>query len=613
MVACAWLQTHILNHHDTASCRCDLAKSHRPVRNVEEPFEGFFFSFRVLCSLNFANKLSRSESANSKMTEEATKPSTTGRSTKTSNIHSILSDNSTNTFLAASPERHHHRALKIGEATLPSWSTPDLGNTVVPTKRISDQERLRLRHSGFFSAYSESAHSPEIDIQQDYLKRRKLSVVPHSYPSNTTFFSEDHRDEPLSLITEDEAPIRPCPVREYPRRLSIASVLTADSGSLPSVVSPATTTSWGAGLASSASSTTTVNPPQWPFMSELYQPVSRRSPIPNPTSASASVGSHSRKDQRAFEDTDFKTWEFDLEPPTHQRKAPLLRKDPRRGNLGTISTTDDSIMASVGNFENTSKTRKSHPLGEDEMGDMRDIQAGLSGENMHIGPQHSLEAYNDVVSDLQHKLSTKTLALEALQKEHDRLLGAYSRQQTRSAAIQKKCSVADAEIVSLSAERDRLQEAFDQSESQVQELTEQRDSINRRLVARVREYSNIIQLASQMESLSVLERKRWKERDTLLRSQIGERDKVIEDMKQRLTVSMKTDTAGESSRSPISDTDPDEITMLRKENRILKERAEELETSVGEAKQEVQRMEEIGRMLLHRNREDSDISVHLPS
>ncbi|KAK6520669.1 hypothetical protein TWF506_000918 [Arthrobotrys conoides] len=531
------------------------------------------------------------------MTEEATKPSTTGRnSTKTSNIHSILSDNSTNTFLAASSE-HHHRALKIGEAGVPSWSTPDLGNTVVPTKRISDQERLRLRHAGFWPAYSEPVHSPDKDIHQEYLKRRKLSAAPLSFPSNNICFSEDHRDEPLSLITEDDTPIRSFPVREYPRRLSIASVLTADSGSLPSVVSPATTTSW-AGLASSASSATTVNPPQWPFMSELYQPISRRSPIPNTASASTSVGSHSRRDQQAFEDTDIKAWELDFEASTTQRKTPLPRKVPRRRHFDATTATDDSVMAPVGNFEHISRTGKLHPLGENEMEDMRERQAGLSGEDMQIGPQHSLEAYNDVVSDLQHKLSTKTLALETLQKEHDRLLGAYSRQQTRSAAIQKKCSVADTEIVSLSAERDRLQEALDQSELQVQELTEQRDSINKRLVARVREYSNIVQLASQMESLSFVERKRWKDRDALLRSKIEERDQAIEDMQQRLAVAMATDEVGGPSRSPRSDTDPDEIIMLRKENRLLKERAEELEASVGEAKQEVQRMKEIGRMLV---------------
>ncbi|KAK6537013.1 hypothetical protein TWF281_001217 [Arthrobotrys megalospora] len=545
------------------------------------------------------------------MTEEATKPSTASRSTKTSNIHSVLSDNSTNTFLAASSE-HHHNALNVGEAGLSTWPTADLGNTVVPTKRISDQERLRLRHAGFLSSYSESAHSPEKDIHQDHLKRRKLSLVPHSFPSNTICSSEDHREEPLSLITEDDTPIRSFPVREYPRRLSIASVLTADSGSLPSVVSPATTTSW-AGLASSASSATTINPPQWHFVSELYQPISRRSPIPNVASASTAVGSHSRKDQQPFEDADFKAWELDLEASPHQRKTPLLRKPPRRGYSIAATIGDGPTMAPVGSFEHIGKTGKARPLGEDGMEGIGENLGDAPGENMQLGPQHSLEAYNDVVADLQHKLSTKTLALETLQKEHDRLLGAYSRQQTRSATIQKKCSVADAEIASLSAERDRLQDALDQSESQVQELTEQRDSINRRLVARVKEYSSIVQLASQMENLSTVERKRWKDRDALLRSKIEERDKMIENMQQQLTLAVTADEARGSSRFPGSDTDIDEVIVLRKENRILKERTEELEASVGEAKQEVQRMEEIGRMLLHRNREDSDPSVHLPS
>ncbi|KAK6351602.1 hypothetical protein TWF718_004759 [Orbilia javanica] len=518
------------------------------------------------------------------MTEEATKPSTKGRSTKTSSIHSVLSDNSTNTFLAASSE--HHRALKIGEAAAPSWSTPDLGNTAVPAKRISDQERLRLRHAGFFPVYSESVHSSEKDIHPEYLKRRKLSVAPHGSPSDTICFPEDHRDEPLGLITEDDTPI--------------------------SVASPATTTSWG-GLASSASSTTTVNPPQWPFMSELYQSTSRRSPVPNIASTGGSVGSHSRRDQQTFEDTDFKAWEFDLEAPTNQRKISFSRKVPRRSHLDITTATNKPVMAPVSNFEQVGRTGKLHQLEEDTMGETREMQTDSPRGGIQIGSQHSLEVYNDVVSDLQHKLSTKTLALETLQKEHDRLLGAYSRQQTRSAAIQKKCSVADAEIVSLSAERDRLQEALDQSESQVQELTEQRDSINKRLVARVREYSSIVQLASQMESLSVAERKKWKDRDTLLRSKIEERDQVIKDMQQRLTVTVTSEGAGKSSQSPRSDMDPDEIIMLRKENRLLKERTEELEASVGEAKQEVQRMEEIGRMLLHRNREDPDLSVHLPS
>ncbi|KAF3903782.1 hypothetical protein ABW20_dc0109243 [Dactylellina cionopaga] len=522
------------------------------------------------------------------MTEDATK-SSTGRRNKTS-IHSILSDNSSNTF----PSQHHPRRSKIGEAESEAGATVDLANPSVPTRRISEQERLRLRHTNFLPVYSESALGLEGDIQ-DHLKRRKLSLVPQSFSSGNT---EDQRGESLSLSAEDDTTLRSFPVREYPRRLSIASVLTADSSSLPSVISPATTTSW-AGLASSASSTTTTNPPQWPFMSELYQPLSRRSPIPSVASASTAVGSHSRKGQQLTDDPDFKTWELDIETGSDRMKTPLLRKAPRRSNSDiTPFREDPSIaMAQPGGYSE----------GFAPGPGLEDIQTRHPEETIKpVTQQHSLEVYNDLVADLQHKLSTKTLALETLQKEHDRLLGAYSRQQTRSAAIQKKCAVADSEIVSLSAERDRLQEALEQSETQVQELTEQRDSINKRLVARVREYSNILQLASQMENLTTMEHKRWKERDALLRSRILERDQVIEDMQQRLALAESAEEARRSGLVPESNTDTDQVAALRRENQLLKHRVGELESSVQETRQEVERMEGIGRMLFHRSREGSD-------
>ncbi|EPS43874.1 hypothetical protein H072_2109 [Dactylellina haptotyla CBS 200.50] len=532
------------------------------------------------------------------MTEETTK-SSTGRRNKSS-IRSILSDNSSNTFYS-----HHPLAPNFGEAESTAAASGDSSNPSIPARRISEQERLRLRHTSFQPVYSESSQSWDKDIQ-DHLKRRKLSLIPQSFLTSGGG-AEDPRDEPLSLNTEDDTTLRSFPVREYPRRLSIASVLTADSSSLPSVISPATTTSW-AGLASSASSTTTANPPQWPFMSELYQPLSRRSPIPSIASASTAVGSHSRKDQQGYEDSDFRTWEFDIETAPGRMKTPYLRNIPRRSHSDIAPFRDPTLaMAHTGGFAEGIPSVGSVEPGYQMEEELRDLPTRPPEDIMKLGEsqQHTLEAYTDVVADLQHKLSTKTLALEALQKEHDRLLGAYSRQQTRSAAIQKKCTVADAEIVSLSAERDRLQEAFEQSETQVQELTEQRDSINKKFVARVKEYSSIVQLASQMENLSMAELKKWKDRDTMMRSMVSERDKLIEEMHQRLALA---ESVEEARMIPELEGDANQTVLLRRENQLLKQRVEELETSVYESKQEVERMEGIGRMLLHRNREGSDPS-----
>ncbi|KAF3910104.1 hypothetical protein AA313_de0203457 [Arthrobotrys entomopaga] len=542
------------------------------------------------------------------MTEEATRPST-GRRNKAS-IHSILSDNRSNTLLSFSPP-NALASHKIGESESSTAGAPaaELSNLGISARHISEQERLRLRHTGFLPAYSESAPGTERDIQDQLnLKRRKLSLIPQPFHSNSGS-TEDPKDESLSLSTEDDTPLRSFPVREYPRRLSIASVFTADSSSLPSVISPATTTSW-AGFASSASSTTTTNPPQWSFVNDLYQPISRPSPIPSIASASNAVGSHSRKDQNGVEDTDLKTWDFDIDTASGRMKTPVLRNTPRSSTSDiTPFRSPSGIMAQTAGFDGgaapPSETGTSYQMDED----LGNLQPGPTEDPMALtASQRSLEVYNEVVTDLQHKLSTKTLALETLQKEHDRLLGAYSRQQTRSAAIQKKCTVADAEIVSLSAERDRLQDALEQSEAQVQELTDQRDIINKRLVARVKEYSNIVQLASQMESLSVLELKRWKDRDAVLRSRISERDTIIEEMQQRLALAESAEEARRSGLVSGSDDDSDRIVAIRRENQLLMQRVEELETSVNQSKQEVERMEEIGRMLLHRNREGSDPS-----
>ncbi|KAJ6260901.1 hypothetical protein Dda_3562 [Drechslerella dactyloides] len=544
------------------------------------------------------------------MTDEATKPPAT-RSRKTS-IHAILSDGAGNTFAA-----QHPHLLKIGEPaadrTTSSPFQPAAVESSIPgllARRIPDHERQRQRRASFLPAQSELPPGPERDIQ-DSSKRRKLSLFPQSPFScvSTELEHQAQRDDPFSLSVGDDAPLRTFPVREYPRRLSIASVLTADSSSLPSVVSPATTTSW-AGLASASSSTTTTNPPQWPLLSELYHPLSRRSPIPSVASASIALGTHSRKDQSFSDDTDLRIWELDFEAASSRIKTPLLRKVPRH-SLPRVdpSRTDQSVtMADPVEGLPEAVLHPGGPLAHrTDDSELQDPTASLPTEDIKPGTQsHSLQAYNDLVTDLQHKLSTKTLALETLQKEHERLLGAYSRQQTRSAAIQKKCTVADAEIVSLSAERDRLQEALEQSETQVQDLTEQRDSINRRLVSRVREYSGIIQLASQMERLSMVELNKWKERESVLRSRIIERDQVIEDIRQRLAFSESSEEARRSSSSPGGDADANEVAVLRRENQVLKERVQELETTVHESKQEVSRMEEIGRMLLHRSREGSD-------
>ncbi|KAF2224983.1 hypothetical protein BDZ85DRAFT_280186 [Elsinoe ampelina] len=72
-------------------------------------------------------------------------------------------------------------------------------------------------------------------------------------------------------------------------------------------------------------------------------------------------------------------------------------------------------------------------------------------------------------SDLHRQLNQRTAALHALQSEHAALLSKFTRERTRIAAIEKKASVAEREINSLTNTNEDLQEHIKSLESSVEE------------------------------------------------------------------------------------------------------------------------------------------------
>ncbi|KAI9724842.1 MAG: hypothetical protein M1812_000118 [Candelaria pacifica] len=111
--------------------------------------------------------------------------------------------------------------------------------------------------------------------------------------------------------------------------------------------------------------------------------------------------------------------------------------------------------------------------------------------------------------DLQHQVSTKTLALQTLQREHDNLLSAFSRSQTRCATLDKKFQVSDAEINNLTEDRLRLQGSVEGLESQVEDLIKSRDEARKQSVANGGQYMKILAMASKLEAQEAADRKRW--------------------------------------------------------------------------------------------------------
>ncbi|KAI9839149.1 MAG: hypothetical protein M1819_003142 [Sarea resinae] len=131
--------------------------------------------------------------------------------------------------------------------------------------------------------------------------------------------------------------------------------------------------------------------------------------------------------------------------------------------------------------------------------------------------------------DLQHQVSTKTLALQTLQREHDNLLSAFSRSQTRCSTLEKKFQVSDAEINSLTEERIKLQGLVEGLESQVESLVRSRDEARKQSVANGGQYMKIMGMASKLEAQGAADRKKWKDKEDEWRK---ERDELKDSVKR---------------------------------------------------------------------------------
>lgn len=118
-------------------------------------------------------------------------------------------------------------------------------------------------------------------------------------------------------------------------------------------------------------------------------------------------------------------------------------------------------------------------------------------------------AFQAHTAALQHEVSVQKIALSSLQGEHDKLLAALSRSQIRASALEKKHSVSDNEIITLTEEKLRLQTQVQEMEKDVEDLTRSRDEARRSAVAEASQYVDIVKRATQLEMLAAEERRLW--------------------------------------------------------------------------------------------------------
>ncbi len=220
-------------------------------------------------------------------------------------------------------------------------------------------------------------------------------------------------------------------------------------------------------------------------------------------------------------------------------------------------------------------------------------RTGSTG-SVHYSPTAAQAAHNTHLQDLQHQISTKSLALQTLQREHDQLLAAFSRSQIRCTALEKKSQVSDHEINSLTEDKLRLQQQVDSLESQVQDLIRSRDEATQQSTADGAQWRQIMAMSSQLQLQSAEESRRFRtEREawTLERAGLQKRIEELESGKEILSETKATS----GSTTPVANNSiltSGSVEELREEIVKLRRRCVELELMLQEVAGEAEQLDQ---------------------
>lgn len=192
------------------------------------------------------------------------------------------------------------------------------------------------------------------------------------------------------------------------------------------------------------------------------------------------------------------------------------------------------------------------------------------------------------MQDMQHQISTKTLALQILQREHDQLLAAFSRSQIRCATFEKKSQVSDYEISTLLEEKGRFQRQIEAFESQVEELSHARDEAQRQISTDGAQWQQIMAMSAQLQARNVEETRQFRcDREAWERDRDGMQRRIRD-------LEAAQSTAGPTNDgTPISNdiyTASESLGTLREEIVRLQRRCSELEGLLQDIQGETEHM-----------------------
>jgi hypothetical protein len=220
----------------------------------------------------------------------------------------------------------------------------------------------------------------------------------------------------------------------------------------------------------------------------------------------------------------------------------------------------------------------------------------LASVQAAYSPNSNQSAHSTHLQDLQHQISTKSLALTTLQREHDQLLAAYSRMQIRCQTLDKKSQVSDHEINTLTDEKIRLQSQVDAFEVQVEELVKARDEAQKQTTANGAQYMRIMSMSSKLQFQGAEEAKRYKQdREAWERDREGleRRIEELEVKDSSLTIPGGAKPDHRTSSSPEDILASASLDILRGEIVRLRQSLLSTERMIGELRQESEKMDHV--------------------
>lgn len=240
-------------------------------------------------------------------------------------------------------------------------------------------------------------------------------------------------------------------------------------------------------------------------------------------------------------------------------------------------------------------------------------------------------ALREHAAALQHEVSLQKMALSSLQGEHDKLLAAFSRSQTRATTLEKKHAVSDNEIIDLTEEKLRLQAQVMDLERDVEDLSRSRDEFRQASVQEGAQYIEIVNKASRLEELRADETRAWNRMREEMERKIaalttagseensGPETASTDVTRATITDEMDMGTAHLPSHAiaglkierterhtldeqtpHTSESPPETIESLKMEIRLLRERCAQAEKALKEIRDDSRSMEELARAIQSR-------------